>query len=69
MRASSLLLSLLLAFCGFAETFVNRVEGLLGELQTSGADVGAEDDGTVLTMIDSIAGFQHGAFDWHGGVV
>lgn len=54
---------------GFADAFGQGVEGLEGVAQAAGDDAGAEDDAAVGTVVDAVAGFEHGADAGHGGGV
>lgn len=53
---------------GLADAFGKGTEGLEGVLEAAGHDAGAEDDAAVGAAMNSVAGLEHGAEEWHGGV-
>lgn len=60
---------LMTARCTLADAFIESAEGLLGMLQTSGSDVGAKNDTSVVALVNAIPGLEHGTNARHDSVV
>ena len=51
------------SFCGSADTVVEEVEGSQGMQKQSAGSSLADKDAAVVTVVDAVAGSQHGAED------
>ena len=59
---------LMTARCTLTDAFIESAKGLLGMLQTSGSDVSAKNDTTVVAVMYAIPGLEHGTMARHRGV-
>lgn len=60
---------LMTARCTLTDALIESAEGLLGILQTSGSDVGAKNDTSVVALVNAIPGLEHGTMARHDCVV
>lgn len=60
---------LMTARCTLTDALIESAEGLLGILQTSGSDVSAKNDTSVVALVNAIPGLEHGTMARHDCVV
>mgnify|MGYP003292681374 CR=1 FL=1 len=60
---------LMSSFGRLADAVVDGIEGTLGMLEATWGEIGSDEDGAVLAVIDSVPGFEHSTVARQGGVV